>query len=181
MARRIALTLTLSLAMLTTGLFRTDVRLASAQTDSPSIFENGPVAEGDAVSDANEVTSDGKTKPLGPSYCKPCLYYSGYSNLGTGNCSGRAEGNNLSFGVNYVYLAFTVPANHTWKVNGLILNMVNAAGTGGIVDPPMAGWSIWHGTAVGVPGTLLAGGVDSTSASPNGRKGGGFTGVHCQG
>ena len=153
--------------ILATALAGPALHPAAAQSLPSTVLEASTgAAEGESTAEA-EVTPDAKTTTA-PTYCKPCLYYSGDFNPGDVNANAQLDGNNRS-SLTYIYTPVSIAAGRTWHVSGLIINSVNASATGGIVDPANAGWSVWQGVAAGVPGTLIAGGVASASVTPTGR------------
>ena len=158
--------LMLSLA-LAAGLIGYALASASAQSPSTTALETVSDAADAAPAVGGEFTPDGHPSTA-PSFCKPCLYYSGDFDPANEQSNGQFNGNNLG-ALAYIYTPVSIPTGRTWKVTGLIGNFINLNSGGGIVDPATAGWSIWQGVAAGVPGTLIASGVAPVTVTPTGR------------
>lgn len=161
MRRVVALMIGVSLAMLATELVGPTTRTATAET-SVDARDNPGAADFSAVQQPEEVT------PLSaaPSYCSPCLYYSG--DLDTSNVNSGALADGIAtFDVAYLYTPFTVPTGH-WHVKKLFVNIINPHPSAEL-DPKTAAWAIWQDTADGVPGVLLATGMSTITATPTGR------------
>lgn len=111
-----------------------------------------------------------------PSYCSPCLFYSGDLDPSAANAQGFANENTQpAVGLS----ATTYPAVHVpsgikgWDVTGLVTN--NQSNNGGVLDPMQATWSISKGVSSGNPGTTIASGTAAASVGPTGRSVFGFT------
>ena len=131
------------------------VGAASAQRLSPTIIDQ-------QVARPTGMTRN-LVSPLQPSYCSPCLFYSGDSDPNNPNANGLWDNNSSYFGINgVIYTPFQVNAKKGWNVTGL----------GGNIEmypspPTLAGqdWSIVTGVAAGgTPGTttVLCSGTDSS-------------------
>jgi len=114
-------------------------------------------------------------KPMGtPSYCKPCLFYTGDFNYNGSGADGvfNAQGGALgSGGSAYVYDAFTVPKGKTWTITKLFINTLSNASA---VDPTLP-WDIRKGVASGTGGTDVATGTGKDTWKATGRSGFGYS------
>jgi len=114
-------------------------------------------------------------KPAGaPSYCKPCLFYTGDFNYNNGSspANGLFNADDSPLGITaYVWDAFTVPKGKKWKITGLFINTLANAST---VDPTVT-WSINKGVTSGSGGTTVASGTGTQKWSTTGRSGFGLT------
>ena len=110
-----------------------------------------------------------RTVPDQPSYCNPCLFYQGDINPSAANANGFANENTQpSIGLSATtYAAVHVPAAEKWEVTGLATN--NLSNNGGVLDPKQATWSISKGLSSGNPGTTIASGTASATATATGR------------
>jgi len=116
--------------------------------------------------------SPDKSKP--PSYCKPCLFYTGDLNSSSSEANGlfNAAGGALgSSGSAYVYGAFTVPKGKTWTITGLFINTLSNASA---VDSTVT-WDIRKGVTSGSGGTDVKSGKGSDTWKTTGRSAFGLT------
>jgi len=115
--------------------------------------------------------SPDKAKP--PSYCKPCLFYTGDFNSSSSEANGlfNAQGGALGSNSAAVYGAFTVPKGKTWTVTALIINTLSNASA---VDSSCT-WDIRKGVTAGNGGTDVATGTGADTWKATGRSGFGLT------
>ena len=109
-----------------------------------------------------------------PSYCSPCLFYGGDSDIASVNFVPFANGVSLGWKVGkppaeniQVYSAFTVPKGKTWTVTGLFSNVVFIYTD--VMDPSTPRWSIRSGMKAGDGGKIIASGTTEGTATPTGR------------
>jgi len=107
-----------------------------------------------------------------PSYCKPCLFYTGDFNSSWSNANGLFNADDSPLGITaYVYGAFTVPKGKTWTITKLFINTLSNASA---VDPTVT-WDIRKGVTSGSSGTDVATGTGKESWAATGRSGFGYT------
>jgi len=110
-----------------------------------------------------------------PSYCKPCLFYTGDFN---GNGSG-ADGVDNEMGGSLgsgeyaeVYNGMTIPKGYTWTITGMF---VNTLATGSSNDDPTDPWDIRKGVSSGSGGTDVKSGTDKDTFKATGNSGFGYS------
>jgi hypothetical protein len=109
-----------------------------------------------------------------PSYCKPCLFYTGDFNYSgsTPNGLDNEMGGSLGSGeYAEVYDAMTVPKGYTWTITGMF---VNTLATGSSSDDPTDPWDIRKGVTSGSGGTDVKSGTDKDTFKATGRTGFGY-------
>jgi hypothetical protein len=114
-----------------------------------------------------EAASQSESLAPGPSYCSPCLYYSGDLNTSDPNANGLSDENTPGDSLSQVFTAFKIPSGHMWAITAVLANV--QAVSGSVHLPKKAGWSVWRRTSSGQPGTLLAAGASPAAFSPTGR------------
>jgi hypothetical protein len=158
-------------ALVITVLFSVAAQQATAQEPMPTVNQNGPVAGGPAQQpQASPPANPNVIKP--PTYCQPCLYYSGDFNPTGANPDGLANENDVVVSLSQIYTPFVVPSGKKWHVQRLFVNSLAVTGT---QDPLTTGWSIWTNVASGQPGTLVAAGAGKGKITPTGRTFAGYT------
>jgi len=113
-------------------------------------------------------------KAKAPSYCKPCIFYTGDFNSSSSNANGLfdAVGGALgSSGSAYVYGGMTVPKGKTWSITALIANILSDSSG---IDSTTT-WDIRKGISNGSGGTDVKTGKGKTSWATTGRSGFGYT------
>ena len=126
----------------------------------------GPSAP--ASQPASEPASGPERLLPAPSYCTPCLYYSGDFDAAGPNPDGLIDQNGAVGGLAQIFTPFTVPNGHTWYITGLLINSLSVSSTG-THSPKKAGWSIWRGVNAGAAGTLVFAGANKATFTPTGR------------
>lgn len=155
------------------ALFPVAAQQAAAQETNPmpAISDYGiPASAPSAQSQAAPRVKSDVTKP--PSYCKPCLYYSGDFDGTNADSNGVSNENDEIVDLSQIYTPFAVPSGKKWKVTGVFFNSLMTAG---VLDPVTTEWSIWTGVSAGHPGTLLAAGAGKGKLKATGRSFVGFT------
>ena len=117
---------------------------------------------------ASEPASDPERLLPAPSYCTPCLYYSGDFDAAGPNPDALINQNGVVGGLAQTFTPFTVPSGHTWYITGLLINTLSISSTG-THSPKKAGWSIWRGVSAGTAGTLVFAGANKATFTPTGR------------
>jgi hypothetical protein len=104
--------------------------------------------------------------PTVPSYCSPCLFYSGDLDPSNGGALGNgttiANGN----GTAAIYIPFVVPTGQDWDIRSLFVNEVL---TNPLLDPADAVWSVSAGVSAGQAGTVVVSGRGPATMTPTGR------------
>jgi hypothetical protein len=110
--------------------------------------------------------------PTIPSYCKPCLYYTGDFNSSNSNANGLANEADLIVPDSHIYTAIPFYHPNGASVTGLFVNSLD---TVGVEDPAMDPWDIRTGVSSGNGGTSAASGTAKSTDTPTGRSGFGLT------
>ena len=105
--------------------------------------------------------------PKAPSYCKPCLWYSGDFDPNNPNANGLANEADLLVADSHIYAAWKV-ATTTTMVSGLFVNSLDTAGAG--IDNPTP-YDIRKGSSDGNCGKSVKHGKGKSTDSPTGRQG----------
>jgi len=113
---------------------------------------------------AAQDTAPASKVPAPPSYCKPCLWYSGDFNANNQKANGLTNEIDLSVSKSAVYVPFRVPKGQRWKVTGAFGVVATLIDT---IDPAQADWSFSKGVSAGNAGKLIASGT--SPATLNGR------------
>jgi hypothetical protein len=101
-------------------------------------------------------------KPGPPSFCKPCLWFSGDFNVDNSKANGLTNEIDLSVSGSAVSVPFRVPRGKRWKVTGafgIVISETNA------IDPAQADWSFSKGVSGGNAGKLIASGTSPATAN----------------
>ena len=104
--------------------------------------------------------------PKAPSYCKPCLWYSGDFDPNNHNADGLANENDQLVADSHVYSPWKVKGTTT-VVSGAFVNSLDIAGAG--IDNPTP-WEIRKGIHDGSCGTLVKRGKAKSTDTPTGRR-----------
>ena len=104
--------------------------------------------------------------PKAPSYCKPCLWYSGDFDPSNPYANGLANEDDQLVADSHVYAAWTV-TGRTTMASGAFVNSLDLAGSG--VDNPTP-WEIRKGMSDGYCGTLVKRGKATSTDMPTGRQ-----------
>jgi len=112
-------------------------------------------------------------KAKAPSYCKPCLFYTGDFNSSSSEANGlfNATGGVLGSSNAEVYSGFTVPKGKTWTITALIINTLANSSA---IDKKET-WDIRKGITSGSGGTDVKTGTGATYWKTTGRSGFGYT------
>jgi hypothetical protein len=140
---------------------------AQTTSSATALGSLGMSAGASGASAASEQPSQAESLAPGPSYCSPCLYYSGDMDPSDPNENALSNENDLIVSPSQVFTPFSVPNGHVWMITGVLINTDPESGT--VHLPKKAGWSIWRGTSTGVAGTLLAAGANKAMFTPTGR------------
>jgi len=105
--------------------------------------------------------------PSPPSFCKPCLWYSGDFNYKNPKANALANEKDL-FVQSAVYVPFRVPKGKRWKITGAFGVVLS---TETVIDPAQADWSFSKGVSTGNGGKLIASGTSPATATPLGCNG----------
>jgi hypothetical protein len=114
--------------------------------------------------------------PAPPSFCKPCLWYSGDFDTNASNANAWANEKDLVISQSAVYVPFRVPTGKIWKITG-VFGVVLSEVT--IIDPPQADWSISKGVSAGHAGKVIASGTSPATLPYLGCQGG--LAINCEG
>jgi len=102
--------------------------------------------------------------PKAPSYCKPCLWYSGDFDPNNPSGNGLANEQDRFVADSHVYAAWTVKGSTT-QVSGAFVNSLDTVA--GIDNPTP--WEIRKGMSDGFCGTVVKTGKAKSSDTPTGR------------
>ena len=105
--------------------------------------------------------------PTAPSYCKPCLWYSGDFDPNNPNANGLANEDDQLVADSHIYAAWKVKGSTT-KAVGAFVNSLDTAGAG--IDNPTP-WDIRKGASDGNCGTSVKSGSAKSTDTPTGRQG----------
>jgi len=105
--------------------------------------------------------------PTAPSYCKPCLWYSGDFDPNNPNANGLANEQDQLVADSHIYAAWKV-ATTTTTLQGGFVNSLDTAGAG--IDNPTP-WDIRKGASDGNCGTSVRHGMGTSTDTPTGRQG----------
>ena len=105
--------------------------------------------------------------PVPPSYCKPCLWYSGDFDPNNPNANGLSNEQDRLVADSHIYAAWTVKGSTT-QVSGAFVNSLDTAGAG--IDNPTP-WEIRTGMHDGFCGTSVKTGKGKSTDTPTGRQG----------
>ena len=146
--KNLVLVSTLALALAT---------LAAAQNASigESIVSRGQAA-------VMRSSFDAVQPPKAPSYCKPCLWYSGDFDYNNPNANGLANEDDQLVSDSHVYAAWKVVGTTT-MVQGAFVNSIDTAGFG--IDNPTP-WEIRKGMKDGSCGTIVKKGKGISTDTP---------------
>ena len=110
--------------------------------------------------------------PTRPSYCSPCLAYTGDFDSSNSNANSLANENDLLVADSHIYapILFFYPSGAS--VTGLFVNSLD---TVGVEDPAVDPWDIRTGVSSGNGGTDFASGTAKSTDTPTGRSGFGLT------
>jgi hypothetical protein len=114
-----------------------------------------------AVAVAQDTGSASKA-PTPPSFCQPCLWYSGDFDPYNSAANGLADEKDLVDSGSAVYVPFTVPKGKIWKITGafgVVLSNVNG------IDPPQADWSFSKEVGTGNGGKLIKAGTSTATVT----------------
>jgi hypothetical protein len=111
---------------------------------------------------AAQDTAPKSQTPKPPSFCKPCLWYSGDFNLNNSKANGATNEKDLLVQQSAVYLPFRVPEGETWKVTGAFGVMLSEIDS---IDPSQADWSFSKGVSTGNRGKLIASGTSPATVN----------------
>jgi hypothetical protein len=103
--------------------------------------------------------------PTAPSYCKPCLWYSGDIDPNNPNTNGLANEADQAVADSHIYAAWKV-AGTTTTIQGAFVNSLDIAGAG--IDNPTP-WDIRKGLKDGSCGKSVKHGKGTSTDSPTGR------------
>jgi hypothetical protein len=112
-----------------------------------------------------------EANPPKPSYCKPCLFYSGDFGPNTKTVAGLANEEDILVPNAEVLVPFDVPKTQQWKAIGLLTNDLSNVN---LIDPTLAVWSISTGVSQNNCGTALVSGDSRATFKPTGRSAFGF-------
>jgi len=104
--------------------------------------------------------------PTPPSYCKPCLFYSGDYGPKSKNVNGLSNEEDIIVAFSEVFVPFDVPKTQQWKAIGLFTNDFSNVD---LLDPKQAVWSISTGLKNGSCGTVVVSGNSHATFRPTGR------------
>ncbi len=123
---------------------------------------------------ATVMSSDWKVShpPVRPSYCNPCLSYSGDFNPNNSNANGLSNENDLIIPDSHIYTPFLVENKNGATVTGLFVNSLD---TVGVEDPAQDPWDIRQFITNGNGGKDIATGTAKSTDTPTGRTGFGLT------
>jgi len=107
-----------------------------------------------------------------PSYCKPCLWYSGDFDSSNSNANGLTDEKDLIVSQAAIYEEFTVPKGKTWKITAAFENTLSSVS---ILDPKQADWDFRKGVSSGSGGTDIKSGTSKATFTATGRSGFGLT------
>jgi hypothetical protein len=110
--------------------------------------------------------AQGAEPPKPPSYCKPCLFYSGDFGPKTTTVYGVANEEDILDPNAEVLVPFDVPKTQQWKAVGLFTNDLSNVD---LIDPEQATWSISTGVTQNDCGTALVSGKSHATFRPTGR------------
>lgn len=105
--------------------------------------------------------------PKAPSYCKPCLWYSGDFDPNNPNANGLANEEDQLVPDSHIYSAWKVAGTTTAAV-GAFVNSLDTAGAG--IDNPTP-WEIRKGMKDGSCGKKVKSGKAKSTDTPTGRQG----------
>jgi len=106
--------------------------------------------------------------PKAPSYCHPCLYYTGDFDSSNSNANGLTNENDLLVPDSHIYAVAPFEYSKVVAVSGLFVNSLD---TVGVEDPAMDPWDIRTGLSSGNGGTSFASGTAKSTDAPTGRSG----------
>ncbi|MGA8489085.1 MAG: hypothetical protein WB711_01600 [Terriglobales bacterium] len=107
-------------------------------------------------------------RPTRPSYCNPCLFYTGDFDPNNSNANGLANEADLLVPDAHIYTAIPFYASSGSSVTGLFVNSLD---TVGVEDPAKDPWDIRRGVSSGNGGTDFAHGTAKSTDTPTGRSG----------
>jgi len=110
--------------------------------------------------------------PTIPSYCKPCLFYTGDFDSNNSNANGLANEADLLVADSHIYTAIPFFQKNGSSVTGLFENSLDSVG---VEDPAQDTWDIRRGVSSGNGGTSVASGSAKSTDTPTGRSGFGLT------
>jgi hypothetical protein len=106
--------------------------------------------------------------PTRPSYCNPCLFYTGDFDPNNANANGLANEADLLVPDSHIYTAIPFLQANGASVTGLFVNSLD---TVGVEDPANDPWDIRSGVSTGNGGTSVASGSAKSTDTPTGRSG----------
>ncbi|HEV8046835.1 MAG TPA: hypothetical protein VGP35_03855 [Terriglobales bacterium] len=106
--------------------------------------------------------------PTIPTYCSPCLFYTGDFDSSNSNANGLANESDLLVSDSHIYTAIPFFHPHGASVTGLFVNSLD---TVGVEDPASDPWDIRTGVSSGNGGTSVASGNSKSTDTPTGRSG----------
>jgi len=98
--------------------------------------------------------------PVPPSFCKPCLWYSGDFNFNNPKANGLANEKDLLVSQAAIYVPFRVPKGKRWKITGVFGVVLAPVDT---IDPAQADWSFSKGVSTGHAGKVIASGTSPST------------------
>lgn len=138
-----------------------------------AVAQNAPASLGEMIQSRGTSTvmsSQWKPayRPTPPSYCKPCLFYTGDFDPNNSNANGLANENDLLVPDSHIYTAIPFFASSGSSVTGLFINSLD---TVGVEDPAMDPWDIRRHVSAGNGGSDFAHGTAKSTDTPTGRSG----------
>jgi len=110
--------------------------------------------------------------PTAPSYCKPCLWYSGDFDPNNPNANGLSNEQDRLVADSHIYAAWSVLGatvkGTTTQVSGAFVNSLDTAGAA--IDNPTP-WDIRTGMHDGICGISIMSGRGKSTDTPTGRQG----------
>jgi len=106
--------------------------------------------------------------PAPPSFCKPCLWYSGDFDPNNPKSSGFSDEKDLAVSQSAVYVPFRVPRGKKWKVTGVFGIVLSSVNT---INPQQADWSFSQGLREGHGGKVIASGTSPATVTMPGCNG----------
>jgi hypothetical protein len=118
---------------------------------------------------AAQDTAPNSKAPKPPSFCKPCLWYSGDFNWLNSKANALTNEKDLSVSQSAIYVPFRVPKGERWKITGVFGIVLSTVDT---MDPAQADWSFSRGVSTGNAGKVIASGTSPATVTVLGCNGG---------
>jgi hypothetical protein len=101
-------------------------------------------------------------RPAPPSFCKPCLWYSGDFNPYNSKANGASNEMDIVASQSVVSVPFTVPKGKIWKITGAFGVVISQIA---VIDPPQANWSFSKDVSTGKAGKLIKSGASAATVN----------------